>query len=313
MIYYPILPFKNAHFNTIFRKAFTNYNLKFSRERIFTPDDDFIDLDFSKVNSNKIIVLNHGLEGSSNSKYILSNTIYFNKKGYDICAINMRGCSGIANKLYSSYHSGKTDDMGLIVDFVSRQYDEVYLIGYSLGGNIVLKYVGENGSKISPKIKKAIGVSVPVDLKNSSIELAKKKNFVYNYMFMKEMKEKLKERVVKFGIDISIETIDEINNFNQFDNIYTSKAHGFEDAEDYWKKNSSKQFIPDIKIPSLLLNALDDTFLGEDCYPEKEANSNSLFTLETPKYGGHVGFNVSLNQNKNYWLEKRILKFIENE
>jgi len=313
MIYTPVLPFKNAHFNTIYRKVFTNPEVEYNRKRVFTPDNDFLDIDFSKVNSSKVIVIVHGLEGSSKSKYVLSNTVYFNRQGYDVCAMNMRGCSGEPNLLYSSYHSGKTDDLALVVDNILSQYDEIYILGYSLGGNIVLKYAGENGDGLDKRIKKAIGVSVPVDLKSSSIELAKRKNFIYNYMFMKEMNEKLKVRVKKFGINISEEEIKKIKSFNQFDDIYTSVAHGFKDAEDYWKRNSSKQFLTSIRIPSLLLNAADDTFLGEGSYPFEEAKANRFLELEVPKYGGHVGFNVSFDSNKNYWLEKRILNFIEND
>ncbi len=313
MEYNPVLLFRNAHFNTIYRKAFTNPTVDYNRERLITPDDDFLDLDFSKVNSNKIIIIVHGLEGSSKSKYVLSNTKYFNKNGYDVCAMNMRGCSGEPNSLYSSYHSGKTDDLGLIIDEISGQYEDIYLLGYSLGGNIVLKYTGENDSALNKKIKKSIGISVPVDLKSAAVELAKKKNYIYNYMFMKEMKEKLRSRVKRFGVDISLEKINRIKNFNEFDNIYTSVAHGFKDAEDYWRKNSSKQFLEQIKIPTLLLNAADDTFLGENCYPFAEAKYTRFLTLEVPKYGGHVGFNVSFKSEKNHWLEKRILNFIENE
>ncbi len=312
MIYHPILPFRNAHFNTIYRKAFTSYRVLYKRKRLITDDEDFIDIDISTVDSNKIFIIVHGLEGSSKSKYILSNTEFFNKNGFDVCAMNMRGCSGESNKLYSSYHSGKTDDLDLVVDFISKKYDIIYLLGYSLGGNIVMKYTGEKSNTINRSIKKSIGVSVPVDLKSSSVELAKTKNFLYNYMFMKEMKTKLKERVIRFGIDIDMTTINSINNFNRFDDIYTSVAHGFKDAEDYWVKNSSKQFLTSIRIPSLLINASDDTFLGKGCYPYEEAKLNKYFTLEVPIYGGHVGFNVSFNHKKNFWLEKRILKFIEN-
>jgi len=313
MRYDPILPFKSAHFNTLYRKVLTSSTIAYRRKRIITTDKDFIDLDFSKVNSNKLIIIVHGLEGSSKSKYVISNSFYFNKKGFDVCAINMRGCSGEPNNLYISYHSGKTDDVDFIIKSVKNDYDKIFLLGYSLGGNIVLKYTGEMGTTIESKIIKSIGVSVPTDLKSSSIELAKTKNYMYNYAFMKELKEKLKYKVKKFNIDIPNQIIDNIKNFNQFDDVYTSVAHGFKDAEDYWRKSSSKQFIPGIKIPSLLINAADDTFLGDACYPINEAKNNSFFTLEIPKYGGHVGFNVSFNKNKNFWLEKRILKFIEND
>lgn len=268
-------------------------------------------MDFSKVNSRKVIILVHGLEGSSNSKYILSNTQFFNNAGYDICAINLRGCSGEPNNLYISYHSGKTDDLDLVVKYLEDKYEEIIILGYSLGGNITLKYTGEKGSSISSIVKNIVAVSVPVDLKDSSVELAKRKNYIYNSAFMTELKAKLKAKVERFDIDISEEKINKVSTFNDFDNIYTSVAHGFKDAEDYWKKSSSRQFIPEIKVPTLLINAKDDTFLGEKCYPVIEAKNNSYFNLYIPKYGGHVGFNVSFNQKNNFWLEQNILKFIQ--
>lgn len=310
MNYNPILPFKSAHFNTLFRKLFVDYTVNFDRVRIDTPDSDFIDIDFSRVDSKKVILIVHGLEGSSNSKYVLSNTLYFNKKGYDVCAINLRGCSGEPNLLYVSYHSGKTDDLDLVVRYLEDKYSEIIIVGYSLGGNISLKYAGESGSSINSKISKVIGVSVPVDLKSSSIELAKKNNYIYNNAFMVELKEKLRYKVKKFNIDISEKQISSIKSFNDFDGIYTSVAHGFKDAEDYWKKSSSKQFIPEIKVPSLLINAKDDTFLGENCYPIKEAQENPFFNIYAPKYGGHVGFNNSFNKSKNFWIEENVLEFI---
>ena len=311
MDYLPILPFRSTDFNTIYRKVFTNPEVEYKRERVLTVDNDFIDLDFSKVNSKKLFILVHGLEGSSQSKYIRSNAIYFNSLGFDICAMNHRGCSGEPNLLYSSYHSGKTDDLDFVINNIERDYDEIFLLGYSLGGNIVTKYTGEKGDTINSKIKNTIAISVPADLKSSSVELAKSRNWIYQNLFMKDLKSKLIKKVAKFSkIDIDLEYVNNIKNFKQYDDIYTSKAHGFKDANDYWEKNSCKQFICDIKIPSLMINANDDTFLGDGCYPIKEAKNNPLFTLEIPKHGGHVGFNISFGEN-NFWLEKRIIEFIK--
>lgn len=311
MDYSPILPFKCTDFNTVFRTVFTNPSVSFERKRVFTPDNDFIDLDFSKVNSKKLFILIHGLEGSSRSKYIRSNAIYFNSIGYDICAMNLRGCSGEPNLLFSSYHSGKTDDLDFVIKNIERDYDEIFLLGYSLGGNLVTKYTGEKGETINSKIKNSIAISVPVDLKSSSVQLAKKRNWIYQSLFMKDLKYKLIKKISQFSIsDIDPKDVNSLKNFKQYDDIYTSKAHGFIDAEDYWKRNSCKQFIHNIKIPSLMINASDDSFLGKECYPIEEAKSNPFFTLDIPKYGGHVGFNVSFDKN-NYWLEKRIIEFIK--
>ena len=314
MKYQPKFPFKSGHFNTIYRKAFTNHIVNFKRERLYTSDNDFLDLDFSKVNSSKLVIIIHGLEGSSRSRYVQSNTVYFNKQGYDVCVMNLRGCSGELNHLYSSYHSGKTDDLDFIIKNVENNYLQIFLIGYSLGGNIVTKYTGEQRDLINTKIKKVVAVSVPCDLASSAVELAKPKNWYYQHLFMKDMNAKLRVKIKRFPeYGVTLDQINKIKTFNQFDNIYTSIAHGFKDAKDYWKKNSSKQFIKDIRVKTLMLNASDDSFLGKGCYPIKEAKTNPFFILEISKHGGHVGFNTSFNKNKNFWLEKRIMEFIINE
>ncbi len=312
MIYQPTLFFKSGHFNTIFRTFFTFPKVEYIRKRINTPDDDFIDLDFIYTGSKKLIIIFHGLEGSSGSKYVLSNAMYFKKYQYDVCAANLRGCSGEPNKLYSSYHSGKTEDVDIIINAVRDDYDEIYLLGYSLGGNLVTKYGGEKASTINNKIKKIIAVSVPADLMESALEISKPKNYLYNQLFLKSLKNKVKQKIETFPeCGITQQDLKKVSTLKQFDDIYTSKAHGFIDAEDYWKKNSCKQFIPGIKIPTLMLNSMDDPFLGEKCYPFKEAEENKYFTLETPRYGGHVGFNISFDAGKNNWLEKRVILFIE--
>ncbi len=312
MLYQPPFIFKSGHFNTIFRTLFTFPKLEYNRKRINTPDNDFIDLDFIYTGSNKLIIIVHGLEGSSFSKYVLSNTLTFKSNHYDVCAVNLRGCGGEPNMLYSSYHSGKTEDLDIIINNIENNYEEIFLIGYSLGGNLVTKYGGEKAGSINSKIKKIIAVSTPVDLMDSAYELSKYKNYFYNQLFLKSLKNKLRLKLEKFPeCGISIRDISKISSLKQFDDIYTSVAHGFDDAIDYWIKNSSKQFIPYIKIPILMLNALDDPFLGKKCYPESE--KNKYFTLETPKFGGHVGFNIAFDSKKNKWLEKRILFFIEKE
>lgn len=310
MIYRPSFIFKSGHFNTVFRTLFVFPKYKYFRKRINTPDNDFIDLDLACSGSKKLIIIVHGLEGSSSSKYVLSNVINFEKEQYDICAINLRGCSGEPNMLYSSYHSGKTDDLDLIINNIEVDYEEIYLLGYSLGGNLVTKYGGEKSDAINSKIKAIIAVSTPADLMNSALEISKPKNYLYNQLFLKSLKNKLRQKINKFPrCGISHRDLENISSLKQFDDIYTSAAHGFEDAEDYWKKNSCKQFISGLKVPTLMINAIDDPFIGKKCYPYSE--KNNFFTLETPRYGGHVGFNVSFDSLKNNWLEKRILHFIE--
>lgn len=313
--YKPQLLFKSKHFNTVYRTIFSHYEVKFQRKRLETNDSDFLDLDFSMVNSHKIAILIHGLEGSSNSNYIKSLTKVLNSNQIDIVALNLRGCSGEPNRLLSSYHSGKTDDLAHVISFLENQYsyNEIHIIGYSLGGNITLKYLGENGNNLSAKIKSAVTISVPCDLKESSKAISKFWNAMYMQRFLISLKQKTLIKLQQFPNSfLNKKSIENARNFYDFDNLYTAPAHGFKDANEYWKKSSSKQFIPNIKIPTLLITSFDDPFLSESCFPLKEARENNHFNLEITKYGGHVGFNSNFFLENGLWLENRIAQFLKN-
>ncbi len=313
--YKPPLLFKNGHINTIYRTLFLNYPVEYQRKRITTPDQDFLDLDFSRVNSDKVVILMHGLEGSSSSKYILSTTKHLNENAFDVVAVNLRSCSGEQNLTLGTYHSGKTDDLETVIDFIEKNYNysQIFLAGYSLGGNQILKYLGEKGSSLIKKITAAVTVSVPCDLEGSSEALARFSSKVYMERFLRTLRVKSLEKLEKFpdsGLDR--EKILNAKNFNDFDNAVTAPIYGYKNARDYWQKNSSKPFIPEIKIPTLLITAKDDPFLSKTCFPVKEAKENSSFYLELNRYGGHVGFNQHPSAGKNIWMESRIVQFFLN-
>jgi len=314
--YTPNLFFKNKHFNTLYRYFKTKIKINFVRERMQTADGDFIDLDISSVQSPKLIIALHGLEGSSDSSYIRSLTLFANTHNYDVVAMNYRGCSGVPNVLLSSYHSGKTDDLLAVINYMDKKqkYDEINLVGYSLGGNILLKFMGEPISNFPKIIKSAVAVSAPCDLKCSALTLDRFWNRIYRYNFLKTLKEKARQKMLKFpdaGLDKS--KILKAGNFEIFDTYFTALTHGFKDADDYWQQSSSKQFITDIKVRSLLISALDDPFLSASCYPFKEAKEHKYFDLLTHKHGGHIGFYTGFRTANNYWLEKQILLFIAAE
>ncbi len=278
-----------------------------------TKDGDFLDLDFSTVNSDKVIVVIHGLEGSSNSTYIQSLTKKMNANNYDIIAVNLRSCSGEPNNLLSSYHSGKSEDLVEVIQYIKNNfnYKNINVVGYSLGGNITLKYMGEVGE--NSIVKSAIAVSVPCSLKGSSIAMTKKGNKLYVKNFLKTLIPKANLKFKKFpNSDLDIEKIRKAINFSDFDNNYTAPTHGFKNADDYYEKSSCTQYLKDIKKPTLLITSLDDPFLNEACFPTKEAKKSKHFHLLTTKYGGHVGFCEHFNMKKNNWLENQILSFIEN-
>ncbi|NCT10363.1 MAG: alpha/beta fold hydrolase [Flavobacteriia bacterium] len=310
----PTIPFRNSHFNTMYRPLFMKDVANFSRKRLTTWDHDFIDLDFSLVGSETLVLLIHGLEGSSESHYMISTTNHLKNKGLDTVCFNLRSCSGEDNLLLSTYHSGKTEDIDFVVNYLLDHYDykNIVIIGFSLGGNLTLKYLGEKSDQISPIIKGGIAVSVPIDIASAEKEMDKLKNKLYLEVFFKTMKTKVLEKAFKFPeFQLDKEQLFKATKFKHLEHLYTVPVFGFESPEDYWEKASSKPFIPEIKIPTLLINAKDDTFLSKECYPIEEAQNSAFFFLEIPNYGGHVGFMSSFKPKENTWLEKRIARFIK--
>ncbi len=313
--YTPNLFFRNKHFNTLYRYYRNKTLVSFSRKRIPTKDTDFIDLDISSVQSDKAIIAIHGLEGSSNSSYIKSLTLLANQQNYDVIALNLRGCSGEPNWTLGSYHSGKTSDLAEVIRYIEQQYTykQLHLVGYSLGGNITLKFMGELSNNLPEVLKSAVAVSVPCDLKGSAKAIDQFSNKLYQNNFLKTLREKAKYKMEKFpNAKLRTKKVLNAKNFTEFDEYFTALAHGFENANDYYKKSSSKQFIQHIKSPTLLISALDDPFLSESCYPFAEAKKHKYFHLLTPKYGGHVGFYSSFKSAQNQWLENQIVSFIKN-
>ncbi len=311
--YHPQFLFRVNHLSTILPNLLRRIKRpNYQRIRISTPDKDFLDLDYVKAGGEVVAIICHGLEGSTDRDYVRSIVNEIGGNNWDALAINLRGCSGEVNAIYGSYHSGKTDDLDLVVSYAIEKmnYKKVILIGYSLGGNITLKYVGERGIGINKYIKAAAAISVPVHLSDSADQLAKKSNLIYMKRFIRMLKPKLKEKILRFPQkELSLKELNSIRDFHGFDSVYTAPAHGFSSANDYWEKSSSLQFLKDIRIPTLLINAKDDPFLGPACFPFKEAEENDHFFFEAPEYGGHVGFASQLFEKGPYWNEKRMIEF----
>ncbi|RIV70809.1 YheT family hydrolase [Flagellimonas aequoris] len=310
--YKPPLFFRNGHLATIYSGIIRSVNgVVQKRERLILSDGDFLDLDWSEAtqSTQKLVILLHGLEGDGQRPYITGSAKILNENGYDACAVNYRGCSGETNRLYRSYHSGATEDLIEVIDHIlnTRNYSEIYLKGFSLGGNLLLKYLGE-GNQIPKEMKGAVAVSVPCSLHNSCTQLLSPKNVLYAQRFKKNLLDKLRQKQQLFPERITNADIKKIKTLKDFDDIYTSRAHHFKDALDYYEQCSSLQFLPNIAVPSLIINAKDDSFLGPECYPFEEVDRNHNLYLETPNYGGHVGFWGKKNIT---YTEKRALDFFE--
>ena len=312
--YSPPLLIRNGHLATIYSGLFRRSAvLEYHRERLELADGDFLDLDWTCANrpSHKVVILLHGLEGDAKRPYMSWSAKHLNASGYDVCSVNFRGCSGVTNRLFRSYHSGATEDLDAVVQHIAGlgKYESLFIKGFSLGGNMCLKYLGE-GRALPPLLKAAIAVSVPCDLHSSLRQLLSIKNRLYARRFRRHLVAKLHIKAIHFPEDISKADIRRIRTLKDFDDIYTSRAHGFADALDYYNKCSSLQFLGNIRIPTLILNAKNDSFLGSECYPVKEAEGNPKLLLEMPRFGGHVGFYGGGNR---YYSEKRAIKFLEGQ
>lgn len=305
----PRFLFKSAFISTVFSGLFRRLKIDQTRERITLRDGDFIDLDWSSgaKPSKQLVVLLHGMEGHGQRPYVSGVAKYFNAHDIDAVCVNFRSCGGEQNKKFSTFHSGQTDDLQDVIAHILKNYSytSIFLKGISLGGNIVLKYLGE-GNAIPSKIKGAMAVSVPIDLASSSKALHQFKNILFHIYFMIGLKYKLMQKQRQFPERISRKTLYSVWTLRALDEVYTVKANGFKDIADYHQKSSSLHYLSSIKTPVLLLNAKNDSFLTPSCFPYDIARKSAFVHLETPKYGGHVGF---VTKDNVYYNEKRALAF----
>ena len=303
----------NGHLQTLWPSFLRRVSVvPYRRERIETPDGDFLDLDWAKNGSQRLAVLAHGLEGDSKRHYILGMVNALARRGWDAVAWNARGCSGEPNRVLRFTHSGATEDLQAVISHITSasDYSTITLIGFSLGGNLTLKYLGERGQELDPRIRAAVAFSVPCDLQSSSIELAKPLNWIYMQRFLATLHGKIRAMMKVMPGKIDDCGYERLRNFKDFDDRYTAPIHGFKDAEDYWRKCSCRPFLADIQVPTLLVNARNDPFLADACYPIEEARENPHLHLEIPEAGGHVGFG-NFNSGAEYWSETRAVPFLD--
>ncbi len=303
----------NGHIETLIPYLFRPTKTQpYERERIDTPDNDFLDLDWVKQGNKRLVIVSHGLESSSHAKYVQGIADHLKQHQFDILAWNYRGCSGELNRTIKYYHSGASYDLSTVIEHVlaTSHYESVYLVGFSLGGNLTLKYVGEESRQLSTKIKAVCAFSTPCYLKTASHELAAGFNKIYTQNFVNTLRQKVydKEGMLQAqGFDTSV--VKRLKDLPSFDNFFTAPLHGFKDADDYYEQCSSKYFLKDIQVPTLIVNAANDPFLSKECYPYEEAEQNPYLSLEVPEHGGHVGFYQRARGNV-MWSEARILAFL---
>ncbi len=308
--YSPPRFFTNGHFQTIFSNVRRVQAVNYRRERLITSDNDFLDIDSCIIGSDRTAIISCGLEGNSSRTYVMGMVRALNRNGWNAVVWNFRGCSGEPNKKLRSYHCGDTEDLNTVLQFVLKEAKsrKIAMIGFSAGGSMLMKFLGEQGIGMAPYVSAAVGISVPCDLAGAAQKLGMLSNRLYAMRFMAMLRGKLRIKKQLFPGSIP-NHINGVKTIIDFDSVYTAPVHGFKDAYDYYYKGSCLPYLANIKIPSLLLNSLDDPLLSRSCFPFSQAESTPQLYLETPPNGGHVGF-VSFNDRNEYWSETRTLEFI---
>ncbi len=305
----------NGHLQSIYPSLFRKVKFTYARrERVDLPDGDFVDLDWSCLakKHKKLAIITHGLEGDSTRHYVTGVAKIFSTNGYDALGWNCRSCSGEMNRLARFYHHGDAGDLRFVIEHAISQYryDEIILIGFSMGGSLTFRAVAEDPTWVPQQVKCAIGFSVPCSLKGSVDALSTSVNKMYKNRFLKKLGVKIKLKAIMFPDQINAEGYDSIKDFIGFDNRYTAPLHGYNDALDFYEKASVGPFLKNLKIPSLIVQAKNDPFLLPNCFPIEEAYTNPFVFLEIPHKGGHCGF---MEKGQEYsWAEKRALNFAQN-
>ena len=237
------------------------------------------------------------------------NTLF--ATGWDVLAWNMRGCGEEPNKLVTWYHSGQSKDLKTIVSFAQTLgYSEIALVGFSVGGNITLKYLGEEGRSLQGRISRAVVISVPMDLAGCAAQLARPSNAIYMQYLLRPLRARMRQKAKQFPNTFDLNGLSTITTFHDFDARFTAPFHGFSSVEEYWEQSSSIRYAPEVAIPTIAITAFDDPFLSRSCIPDTLAKDTPLFTLEASDHGGHVGF-IETPRLTSTWSEERTIRFLQ--
>ena len=297
--------------------------VRYRRERWTTPDDDFIDLDWAESptqpsplpNDRPLFVLFHGLEGNSDSHYARTLTAAALARGWRAVIPHFRSCSGELNLAPRFYHSGDAVEIDWILARLSASMPSgtpLYVAGVSLGGNALLRWLGEQGQTATRIVRAAASISAPLDLAAGGHSLARGFNQIYTRHFLKTLKRKSEAKLRQFPKLFELDAMQAAQNLHAFDNVVTAPLHGFRDADDYWSRASSKPILPAIQVPTLVLNARNDPFLPRSALPSPGAVSPAV-TLLQPDQGGHVGFTGRNDQTTDTWLARCVMGFLDQQ
>jgi predicted alpha/beta-fold hydrolase len=306
----------NAHLHTIYGSALASRpKVAYRRERWDTPDGDFVDVDHVDGRPDKPwVVLFHGLEGSSDSSYARSLMHAVKSRAWRGTVLNFRGCSGEPNRLPRAYHSGDSAEVNWVLRRLQplRNGAPLYAAGVSLGGNALLKWLGESGPDAAPIVTRAAAVSAPVDLMAAGDALGKGFCLVYAKHFLATMKSRAEAKHARFPGIFDLERMRRSRTLREFDDVVTAPLHGYRDTDDYWTRASSKPLLGKVAVPTLLLNAEDDPFLPREALPRPDEVSPAV-RRQFPARGGHVAFATGPFPGHIRWLPQRLLHFFDHQ
>ena len=307
----PLWYLKNPHLQTLVANLIHPPVPELQYETIQLVDGDSLDLARTRTQGPDTVLILHGLEGSINSSYAQRLLGYLDSRNTAAVMMFFRSCNGSPNKNLRSYHSGETEDLSAVIQHLKNTGSKrIALVGYSLGGNVTLKYMGEG--KSDDAILCSTAISVPLLLEDCARRMNRGFSKIYQYALLRRLIKKVLQKKALYnsaGISTDPRTI---KTFIAFDDLYTAPIHGFKDAQDYYLHSSSKQFLAGIEKPTLIIHAKDDPFMTPAVLPCSSELSSST-TLELSRYGGHVGFIGGKRLKPEFWLEPRIFKFIKSQ
>jgi len=303
----------NGHLQTlapgIWRKV---KGIDYQRERIETSDGDFLDLDWLPHGNRRLVILTHGLEGNSGGQYIRGMARHFIQHDWDALAWNCRSCSGEMNRHFRMYHHGDTEDIGTVIShaLAKARYDVIVLVGFSMGGNITMKYLGTHGAAVPPEIKAGVAFSSPCDIAAGADVLDRWDNIIYKKRFLGFLSKKIHHKNSQFPGKLDVSKLRKVRRWRDFDEWFSAPISGYATAGDFHHQASAKNFLAGIRVPTLLVSAVNDPILTPECFPVDIARTHPYFHFELTPGGGHCGFRAKGDKDSS-WSERRALDFCE--
>jgi predicted alpha/beta-fold hydrolase len=301
-----------AHLQTLFPQLFRNRQPPpLQRERLDLSDGDFVDIDWTLDTTGPLVLLLHGLEGSIRSHYVAGLMNSLRDRGFRVALLYFRGCSGEPNRLPRSYHSGETGDVDTVIRHIAKRQPQraLHAIGISLGGNVLLKWLGEHPHQ--SLVRRAVAVSVPFELNTAARRLERGLSRLYQAHLLGKLRRSTRAKASRVDLPIDLAGLAGFTSFRSFDHHVTAPLHGFDGVDDYYRQSSSRSFIKRIETPTLILHARDDPFMTPDAVP-RPGELGAGVQLELSDRGGHVGFvGGTLPWKPHYWLDTRVCEFLD--